>query len=1078
MFKKFLFFTTIFLLCSFSVITQSDQNEDLLAGLKFRSIGPAFMSGRIADIAIDPKDDNKWYVAVGSGGVWKTSNAGVTWKPIFDNHDVYSTGCIAIDPSNSNTIWLGTGENVGGRHASWGDGVYLSKDTGASWENMGLKDSEHISKIIVHPNDPNTLWVASQGPLWSKGGSRGIFKSSDGGKTWKHTLGDKEWTGATDLLIDSRNPDRLYAATWQRHRTVGAYLGGGPNTAIHKSEDGGITWSKLTNGLPNSNMGKIGLAISPQQPDVVYAAIELDLRKGGVYKSSDRGTTWEKQSDAVSGATGPHYYQELYACPHNFDRLYLVDVRIQVSDNGGKNFRRMKEEHKHSDNHALAFRKDDPEYLLVGTDGGIYESFDLARNWRYMANLPLTQFYKIAVDDAKPFYNIYGGTQDNSTEGGPSRTDNAQGIQNSDWRVVLNWDGHQPATEPGNPNIVYGQRQQGTLSRIDMQTGEVIDIQPQAGANEDYERFNWDAPILVSPYNPTQIFFASQRLWRSNDRGDSWTALSGDLTRNESIFDLPMMGKIQSWDNAWDLYAMSNYNTITSIAESPKQRNLIYIGTDDGLIHTTSDGGSSWKKLEVNRISGVPKRAYVNDIKADLFDQNVAYAVLDNHKEGDYNPYIIKTIDQGKSWKSIKANLPNGTIIWRIVQDHIDPNLLFIGTEFGIYYTSNGGSKWTKLKAGLPTISFRDLQIQRREGDLVAGSFGRGIYILDDYTSLRDIDRSIATKEKGKIFPVRDTWWYIERPNLSFDSKKGSMGAAHFVADNPEFGACFTYYLDESIMTQKEDRQKREKDLTKQRANIPFPGWETLDAEMAEDKPIVWFIIKNANGDVVRKLKGDHKKGVQRINWDLRYPNLGVITNKSTTNQSGLMAPPGEYSVEMFESNSDGLSPLGQAQTFTVKQMHNPSLETHSINEASKFWRKYEQIVREQSVLTSKFSTDRNNITLLKKAYAQTPGHDDSLISALKEVETKARRVSNKLNGSPSKRLPGARTKPTLGDRMFAIVRAIGSSTYGPTKTNIETMNIIKDQMGALAIKQKEISSKINEMQKKIVDLGGPYVEL
>ena len=444
------------ILFSFQSFSQKPDSTTF-KGLEFRSLGPALTSGRIADIAIHPKNESIWYVAVGSGGVWKTTNAGTTWKPIFDKQKSYSIGCITIDPNNPSTIWVGSGENVGGRHVGFGDGIYVSHDEGKTWKNMGLKASEHLSKIIVHPEDSNTIWVAAQGPLWSKGGQRGFYKSSDGGKTWKKTLGDNEWTGVTDIVMDSKNPNTLYAATWDRHRTVAAYMGGGPGSGLHKSIDGGETWTKLTNGIPKSNLGKIGLAISPFNNETLYAAIELDRKKGGVYISKNQGASWSKQSDAVSGGTGPHYYQELYASPHQEGKLYLMSNYVQVSDDHGKHFVQMNEKKKHVDSHAMAFKASDPNYVLFGTDGGLYESYDLTKTWKYFDNLPITQYYKVAVDDSAPFYNIYGGTQDNGSHGGPSRTRSSVGILNSDWWITLGADGHQSAIEPGNPDITYGE---------------------------------------------------------------------------------------------------------------------------------------------------------------------------------------------------------------------------------------------------------------------------------------------------------------------------------------------------------------------------------------------------------------------------------------------------------------------------------------------------------------------------------------------------------------------------------------------------------------------------------------------
>ncbi|MEM6376665.1 MAG: glycosyl hydrolase [Bacteroidota bacterium] len=1079
--------STLVLLFCLNNITAQDKSTtpwaaDNFSGLKMRSIGPALMAGRIADIAIHPENDNTWFVAVASGGVWKTKNAGVTWTPIFDNESSYSTGCITIDPANPHVVWVGTGENDGGRHIGYGDGVYKSEDGGHTWKNMGLKQSEHVSKIIIHPENSDVIWVASQGPLWTKGGQRGVYKSTDGGATWKRTLGNDEWTGATELVIDPRNPDRLYAATWDRHRTIAAFMSGGPGSGLHRSDDGGETWVKLSTGLPTSNMGKIGLAISPQQPDVIYAAIELDRRTGALYRSADRGATWEKRANAVSGATGPHYYQELYACPHKFDRLYLMDVRIQVSDDGGHTFRRLKEEHKHSDNHALAFRKDDPDYLLVGTDGGIYESFDLAENWRFIENLPITQFYKVAVDDAEPFYNIYGGTQDNSTQGGPVRTDNVQGIQNSDWRVVLNWDGHQPATEPGNPNIIYGQRQQGTLSRIDMITGEVVDVQPQPAADEDFERFNWDAPIFISPHSPTRVYFASQRLWRSDNRGDSWTAVSGDLTKNQTRLELPIMGKVQSWDNPWDVTAMSNFNTITSIAESPKQEGMLYIGTDDGLIQISEDGGKNWRKVAVSSLPGVSANAYVNDIKADLFDASTAYIALDNHKYGDYKPYVLKTTDKGKTWKSIASNLPDRHLVWRVVQDHVNKDLLFAATEFGIFFTPSCGGEWVKLQGGVPTISFRDLAIQRRENDLVGASFGRSYYVLDDYSALRDVSEAQLQAE-ATLFPVRKAWWYIPRSKLGFDGKKGDQGAGHYVADNPPFGAVFTYHLSEDLATKKATRTEEEKNLAAANQSISFPGWDALDEEKKEAKPMIWMIVKDSYGSVVRRVESPTTKGFHRVAWDLRYPAPDAINLDPRPapmfggGPQGLLAAPGTYTVTMAKEVDGVLTELSSPQKFEVVPLRKGALEGASPADLAAFWNQYEGLARSVSAVSLALSNAGKKTMALKKALNNSKAPTGALDQRWHSLHKDLFALNQALYGNLSKQEIGEKTKPTIGSRLFAVSRTIDNSTYGPTATAQQNMKIIANELSGIQSKLKVAETQIEQLAKDLMEAGAPAVE-
>ncbi|MCW5519442.1 glycosyl hydrolase [Aureitalea sp. L0-47] len=1053
-----------------------EESKNIYNGLELRSLGPAFMSGRIADIDIHPENESIWYVAVGSGGVWKTVNSGTTWTPVFDDQPSYSVGAVTIDPNNPETIWVGSGEDVGGRHVGYGDGVYKSLDGGKSWKNMGLKNSQHISRILVHPFNSDVVWVTAQGPLWSKGGDRGLYKTTDGGENWTRLLGDDEWTGATDIAMDPRDPDVLYVFTWQRHRTVAAYMGGGPGTALYKSTDGGDSWDKLTNGLPSSWLGKCSVAISPQNPDVVYAAIELDRRKGGVYRSDDAGGSWTQMSETVSGGTGPHYYQELYACPHHEGRLYLMDNNLQISEDGGKTFYRMNESNKHGDNHAIAFKQSDPNYLIVGSDGGLYESFDLTKTWKYVENLPVTQYYKMAVDDAEPFYHIYGGTQDNSTQRGPSRTDNVHGIQSSDWSVILNWDGHQPATEPGNPNIVYAERQEGTLSRIDMSTGEVVDIQPQPGENEDYERYNWDAPILVSPHSPTTIFFASQRVWKSTNRGDSWTAISGDLTKNEERITLPIMGKQQSWDAPWDVYAMSNYNTITSLAESPKQQGLIYAGTDDGIIQVTEDGGANWRKIPVGNLPGVPSTAFVNDIKADLFDANTVYVALDNHKYGDFKPYLLKSTDRGRTWTSLAGSIPNRTLVWRLVQDHVKPGLLFIATEFGLYFSVDAGRKWTQLEGGVPTISFRDIAIQRRENDLIGASFGRGFYVLDDYSALRDISEATLNQE-AKLFSVRDAWWYVERPHLSFGPGKGSQGDSHFVAPNPDFGATFTYYLKEAPKTMEAQRKDSEKN--KNKAAVPFPGWDKLADEVNEVDPMLVFAISDASGNVVRKLHTKPKKGVNRISWDLRYPDLDLVRfdAKMNTSRSGFMAPPGNYSVELFISENGTTRKLDGPVSFTVKSLRENSLPGSSMNEVSSFWRSYESTSKAVSKINADMGKAMKRAKAMQVALARSTAKPGTLDNELNAVIKSLQDLSASYYGNPAKGEIGEKGRPTVGERMFAIYRGIERATYGPTPQHKEQLQIVKKEVNSAEAKLRTAQQQLDNLYSKLQAAGAPYVE-
>ena len=1047
------------------------KNKLSLDAFSFRNVGPAFLSGRISDIVTHPDNESVWYVATGSGGVWKTENAGTTWKPIFDDQVSYSTGCITLDPSNPEIVWLGTGENVGGRHVAYGDGIYRSTDGGNSWKNMGLKNSEHISEIIVHPNDSNIVWVAAQGPLWNKGDDRGLYKTTNGGITWKKVLGNSEWTGVTDIMIDPRDPKVLYAATWDRHRTVAALMGGGPGTAIYRSDDGGNNWSKLTNGLPKSNMGKIGIAISSQQPDVVYAAIEIDRTKGAVYRSDNRGASWKKMSNTVSGGTGPHYYQELYTSPHKFDQLYLMNVRVLTSNDGGKTFKQLQERKKHSDNHAIVFKKDDPNYIMLGTDAGIYESFDSANTWRYIKNLPLTQFYKVAVNNAKPFYHIFGGTQDNGSAGGPSATDEREGIANKHWYKTLGADGHQSATDPVYNNIIYAETQQGGLHRVDLTTGEQVAIQPKASSGEPHERFNWDAPILVSPHNPAHLYFASYRVWMSKNRGDDWETISGDLTRNEDRITLPIMGRQQSWDNAWDVGAMSNYNTITSLAESPIQEGLLYAGTDDGFIQVSENGGDSWRKIPVTSL-GIPSRSFVNDIKADLYDANTVYVALDNHKEGDFNPYLFRSLDKGLTWKSISGDIPKRTIVWRMVQDPIKKNLLFAATENGIYTSLNNGISWNKLP-GTPTISFRDITIQKSENDLVAASFGRGFFILDDYSALRDFTEDNLSKQ-GKLFTPRPAKWYVPRSSI------GNTGADYYFAKNPTFGAEFTYHMADDFKTKKQARKNREVELNKSKKNIPFPGWDALDDEIEEQNAKVILTIQDKDGNVINKIMEKASKGSHRISWNLTHFNpfaISVNGNSRRRYGGGSMVTPGSYSASLHLEQNGKVTILDGPISFEVKSIREGVLKGASYSDYNKFRIELTSLLSEINAVQDVLSESNKKQKAFVKALGRTniiPGTTESKLTSLKEELT---RINKILSGSPSRSEVGERNPAGLQNFLYSAFDGL-ENTYGPTDLHKKSLATAKELLKEVKSEVKTvIETKVSEIEKILKLAGSPYIK-
>ncbi|MFI5236897.1 MAG: glycosyl hydrolase, partial [Ignavibacteriales bacterium] len=721
----FVLLTILFFTCP--IFSQEKEEEDKspyksssFEGLKFRLIGPAATSGRITDFAVNPNNIHEFYVAVACGNVWKTINSGTTWEPIFDNYGSFSIGCVTLDPQNPHVVYVGTGENNSQRSVSWGDGIYRSEDGGKSFKNIGLKKSEHIAKILIDPRDSKIIYVAAQGPLWGPGGNRGLYKSVDYGVTWDSVLYISENTGVTDVVMDPRNPDVLYAASYQRRRHVWTLINGGPEGAIHKSTDAGATWKKLETGLPSGDIGRIGLAISPVNPDYIYAIIEAQGKNGGFFKSTNRGVTWEKMNEVVS--VSAQYYSEVFCDPVDVNKVYLLDTYSQTSIDGGKTFSPISTSGRHVDDHAFWINPKDVKHFLIGGDGGVYETFDGGKTFEFKDNLPITQFYRISVDNYEPFYRVMGGTQDNNSMIVPSQTINEEGIINADFIPLVGGDGYESLTDPENPNIIYCLWQYGGLTRHDLKSGEIISIKPQEEKDETPYRWNWDTPLIISPH-ANRLYAAANKIFRSDDKGNTWKAISPDLSRQVDRNKLPVMDKVWSIDAIAKNASTSFYGNIVSLSESPLVEGLIYAGTDDGLIQVTEDGGTSWKKIE--SFSGIPEMTYVSCLYASRFDANTVYATFDNHKRADFKPYILVSKNRGQSWESISGDMKEPFVVYSITQDHIKPELLFIGTEYGVFFTINGGNKWIQLKGGLPTTAVRDLDIQERENDIALATFGR-----------------------------------------------------------------------------------------------------------------------------------------------------------------------------------------------------------------------------------------------------------------------------------------------------------------------------------------------------------------
>lgn len=1050
--------------------------SSLVSGLKFRSIGPAWASGRIADFAVNPANSAEYYVAVASGHLWKTENNGTTWKPVFDNYGAYSIGVVKADPRNFNTVWVGTGENNHQRALGYGDGVYKSVDGGKSFKNMGLKESRQIGGIVIDPRNSDIVFVACEGSAWGPGGERGLYRTADGGNTWEKVLNISEHTGVNNVVIDPSDPDIMYATSEQRRRHYFTKIGGGPESAVYKSTDAGKNWRKITKGLPSVDLGGMGIDVSPVDPAVVYLIVEAAGDNSGFFRSTDKGESWEKMSNHASSG---QYYNEIYCDPKDVNKVYSMETISHVTSDGGKSWSPLGNNGRHVDDHALWIDPSNTRHFMIGGDGGIYETWDSGATWDFKENLPITQFYRVNVDNALPFYNVYGGTQDNNSMVGPSQSLKRGGASNDDWTVTQGGDGFWIDTDPNNPDIIYTEYQYGNLTRFDKKSGERVNIKPMERKGEETYKWNWNAPMFVSKHSPSRLYLAANKVFRSDDRGDSWQVISDDLTTRTDRNSWPVMGKFWSVDAVAKDVSTSQWGTIVALAESPLNENLLYAGTDDGVISVTEDGGKNWR--QVKEFPGVPEYTYVAHLHADRFNENVVYASFDNLQRDDFKPYVLRSSDKGKTWSSIASNLPvNGTVNC-LEQDFINPGLLFAGTEFGIFFTINGGNNWVQMKSGIPTIAVRHIAIQQRESDLVLATFGRGFYILDNYAPLRELSKELTERE-AHLFAVKDALMF------NYAGSPDNQGQTYYMAPNADYGATFTYYLKEAPKSKKAERQEAEKKLFKEGKPIPQPGWRDLELEAMEESAHLIFTIRDEKGNIVRQFNRAPSKGISRVTWDLRYsmPTITRVTGRFNPVESGggggrrggIAVMPGTYSVEMDLWENGEVKKLAGPVKFTAKKLNNVTLPASDYNENVAF-------AREVSTLAvAMVGTDRltgeliSKVEHIKQAIYSTPEAGKEMMNKARQAARELEEIRFALNGLAAKasqeEVPPAPVP--LNTRLGNIVNAHIGNSAGITPAEKAELSILKEEFPPLLARLRQIAEKeIPAIEALLNQLNAPW---
>jgi photosystem II stability/assembly factor-like uncharacterized protein len=972
--------------------------ESIFDGITRREIGPAIMSGRVSDLAVYEDDPSIFYVASASGGLLKTINGGASWTNVFDSQPTVSIGDVAINPTDPNVVWVGTGEANNRQSSSWGDGVYKSSDGGKTWKHMGLRESQHIGRIVIDPQDTDIIYVAALGRLWGANKERGVFKTSDGGITWQHVLAINENTGAVDLIMDPANPKVIYAAAYQRRRTGWGFNGGGKDSGIYKTVDAGRTWRKLTAGLPEGDTGRIGLDIYRRNSNIVYATVEH--REGGVFRSEDKGESWIKVN---SLNPRPMYFSQIRIDPNDSQRIYVNGTNLHISDDGGKTFRDDGAAVVHLDHHAMWIDPRNSRHIINGNDGGPWVSRDRALTWEHLNNYPIGQFYNVTVDMQQP-YHIYGGMQDNASWGGPSSVRSRQGIANEHWYQMLACDGMFTVVDPTDGDTIYTNCQNGRIVRYDRKTGERKMIMPQPEEGQPQSRWNWTAPIVVSPHDGKTLYTGGDKVFKSTDRGQRWTVISPDLTMHLDREELVIMGVSGRDITVAKNDGMSSFGNITALAESPRRAGLLYAGTDDGNLQVSRDSGATWQNM-TSRIAGVPKLIYVSRVTPSAFADGTVYASFDGHRSDDFKPYVYMSTDFGETWRSITNNLPAGSV-YVIKEDPKNQNLLYVGTEVGLFVSTNRGANWTRWK-GMPTVAVYDLVVHPRDNDLVLGTHGRSFIVFDDISPLQQLTAEVLASP-SHLFDIGPAIQYIPNEDGWF------LGGRSYRAPNRELGAFLNYYLRSAA---KDD---------------------------------VAIAISDASGKVVRQLKGPKTAGLHRVAWDLRDEPSGPastgLAGALVLTNLGPFVPPGDYRVQLTAD--------GRTLTKTVKVGGDPHVEMSDADRQTLYrtlltLTDMQRTVGSAADAVTRLDQRLQQIAETLKAYPNAPATVKTSAATLTKQVTELRTAISGAGGGRGGGGFGGGPQP-LRNRINSLKSEVVGSQSLPTQVQSAQVPVFRKQLGDL----------------------------